>query len=138
EQKAKSAPRSDYAKLADQEQQLERSLKDFQQQHPKAFKGSESESQGVDQAMAKAAESLQKKSNEARSDTHEATQKMEQFSNAMSGHSAEQQLADAYRLKEMLDKEIQTLDQRAKGDSKVSDADLQATTKEARETINQL
>jgi hypothetical protein len=138
EQKAKTAPRSDYAKLSDQEQKLQQSLKDFQQQHPKAFKGSEAESQNVEQAMTKAADSLQKKSNEARNDTHEATGQLEQLSEAMNSHSAEQQLADAYRLKQMLDKQIDALDQRTKPDSKISDAELQATAKEARETINQL
>src|SRR2546421_4092043 len=88
--------------------------------------------------MSQAADSLQKQSNDAATATQEATKQIEKFSETMKGHSTEQQLANAYRLKQMLDKQIQTLDRRAKPDSQVSDADLQKTANEARETLNQL
>ena len=62
EQQTRTTPRSDYARLGDQEQQLEKSLADFEQLHPRAFKGTQAEAQQTQDAMTKAAESLQKKS----------------------------------------------------------------------------
>src|SRR5207302_8562476 len=81
--------------------------------------------------------SLQKKSGNARQAAQEATQQLEKFSEAMQGHTAGQQLANAYKLKQMLDQQIQTLDRRAQGDEKVSDAALEKTAGEARDTIGQ-
>src|SRR5207302_9391490 len=82
--------------------------------------------------------SLQKKSGNARQAAQEATQQLEKFSEAMQGHTAGQQLANAYKLKQMLDQQIQTLDRRAQGDEKVSDVALEKTAGEARDTIGQL
>ena len=135
---AKSAPRNDMPRLADQEKQLKQALQDFQQQHPKPFEGTQSESQEAEQAMTKAAESLQKRSTESRPAMKQATQQLEKFNQAMTKRSAEQQLADAYRLKHMLDQQIQTFGKCSNPGANVSDADLQSTTSQARETINQL
>src|SRR5206468_4559187 len=86
----------------------------------------------------KAAESLQKRSTESRPAMKQATQQLEKFNQAMTKRSAEQQLADAYRLKHMLDQQIQTFGKCSNPGANVSDADLQSTTGQARETINQL
>ena len=138
EKQTKSAPRNDMPRLADQEKQLKQALQDFQQQHPKPFEGTQSESQEAEQAMTKAAESLQKRSTESRPAMKQATQQLEKFNQAMTKRSAEQQLADAYRLKHMLDQQIQTFGKCSNPGANVSDADLQSTTSQARETINQL
>ena len=66
EQQTRFAARTNYSRLADQEKQLQKSLSDFEQQHPRAFKGAQPESQQSQEAMAKAAESLQKKNPDAR------------------------------------------------------------------------
>ena len=137
-----ASTRNDYSKLAQQEKQLEQSLEDFKQQHPQVFKGNQAESQQAQQAMTKAAESLQKKSNDARAATQQATQQLGKLNDAIKNRSAEQQLAQAYRLKQMLDKQIQTLGKCANPGASpggnVSDADLQRTVTDARETVNQL
>src|SRR6266567_2216632 len=52
--------------------------------------------------------------------------------------AAEQQLANAYKLKQMLDRQIQSFGQCSKPGSNTSDAALQRTVAEARQTINQL
>jgi hypothetical protein len=56
----------------------------------------------------------------------------------MRNNSAGQQLANSYKLKEMLDKEIQTLEQYATNNSKISEADAQKAAREAQETTDQL
>jgi hypothetical protein len=139
EQQARAA-RNDSSKLAQQERQLEQSLEDFEQQHPQPFKGAEAESKSAQQAMTQAAESLQKKSAGARSAVQQASQQLEKLNNTMKNRSAEQQLAHAYRLKQMLDKQIQTLGKCANpgAGGSVSETDVQQTAGQARETVNQL
>ncbi|SPE50566.1 exported hypothetical protein [Verrucomicrobia bacterium] len=138
EQQARTSPRDAMPQLADKEQQLQKSLQDFQDQHPQVFKGSEPESQQAQQAMESAANALQQKSREAARTTRQATQQLEKFNSALNNQAAGQQLAHAYRLKKMLDNQIQTLDQRAKGDPKISDDQLNQTAGDARTTIDQL
>ncbi len=138
EQQSRSTPRNDLPRLAGQEQNLQQSLQDFQGQHPQVFKGTEAQSDAAQQAMTEAAAALQKKSNDARNATSEAAQQLEKFSEAMKNQSAEQQLANAYKLKQMLDRQIQSFGQCSKPGSNISDAALQRTVAEARQTINQL
>jgi hypothetical protein len=140
EQQTRTAPRTDYTKLGDQEKQLEKSLADFGQLHPRAFKGTPAEAQQTQDAMTKAADSLQKKSADAKASTQQATQQLEKLSDAMKNDTAGQQLADAYKLKQMLDKQIKTLGKCANpgAGGEVSDAEVDRTASEARETLNQL
>jgi len=138
EQQAQSASKNDYPRLGDQEHQLEQSLKDFEQQHPQVFKGTESASKDAQAAMEKSANSLQKKLADSKNATRAATEGVEKLNSAMLNQSTEQQLADAYRLKQMLDKQIQTLDEKTQPENKVSDSQLQQTATDAKETLNQL
>jgi hypothetical protein len=134
--------RNDSSKLGEQEQQLEQSLEEFEQQHPQVFKDTQAESQQAQQAMSKAAEALQKKSTGARAATQQATQQLAKLNDAMRNRAAEQQLSQAYRLKQMLDKQIQTLGKCANPSEgpggNVSESDVQHAASDARETVNQL
>jgi hypothetical protein len=130
--------RSSQPKLGEQEQQLRKSLEEFQLEHPQVFKGTEPQWGAAQQAMAKAAESLQKKAAGAQLDTQQATQQLERFDQALSGRNSGQQLANAYKLKQLLDQQIRKLEASAKPENKLNDADLQQTAGDARETINQL
>ena len=56
----------------------------------------------------------------------------------MQNQSAGHQLADAYKLKQMLDQQIQTLDQGAQDSSQASAPGLKQTARDARQTVNQL
>jgi hypothetical protein len=138
EQQAKTASRNQYPQLARREQELRRTLQDFAAQHPKAFNGTQGESQQADEAMDRAANALGERRNEAKTELQRATHELQNFSEAMQKRSAEQQLADTYKLKRMLDEQIRDLDNRSKPDSKMSDGQLQHLTKEARDTLDQL
>jgi hypothetical protein len=140
EQATRTTPRTDYARLGDQERQLQKSLADFEQLHPRPFKGTQAEAQQTQEAMNKAADSLKRGGTDARAATQQATQQMEKLAEAMKGETAGQQLADAYKLKQMLDKQIQTFDKYAKPDTggQVSDAEVDRTASESRETLNEL
>jgi hypothetical protein len=138
ESRAKSQSPNTYSKLADEERELEKSLETFLQQHPQAFNGMDGESKAAEEAMTKAADSLEHKAPDASASTEQASEDLEKLGQAMIAHSATQQLADAYKLKQMLDQQSQTLGQYAQGTNNVSDADLQKAAAAARETINQL
>jgi hypothetical protein len=138
EQDARSRPRSEYQQLASQERQLQQGLHDFQEQHPQVFKGADTESRKAQEAMAKAGDALQRRANDAASATRQATQQLEQLSQTMQNSSIDRQLANAYKLKQLLDGQTKTFDERSKPDSKISDEQLQKTVEEARETVSQL
>jgi hypothetical protein len=138
ENQARSSSRSELPRLAGEEKQLEQALGEFQEQHPKVFERTQKESEQAKQAMTQAAESLQKRSNEARSDTQKARQELEKLNQAMKDRSTERQLADAYKLKKMLDQQIHTCSKCSNPGSGVSDAEMQQTANEARDTVGQL
>jgi hypothetical protein len=132
------SPRSAYPGLGDQEQQLQKSLADFQAQHPQAFKGAEKESQQARDALADAAEALKRRSHEAPASALQAAEQLQRLRAAIEDHAAGQQLADAYRLKQLLDKEIRTMDRGAQTNSAVSPQELKQTALAASQTVNQL
>jgi hypothetical protein len=119
---------------------LQKSLTEFEQQHPRPFKGTQAEAQQTQEAMNTATDSLQRKRTEARTATQQATQQLEKLTEAMKSESAGRQLADAYKLKQMLDKQIQTFGECANpgAGGGVSSAEADRTASEARETLNQL
>ena len=140
EQQSRTMQRADYARLGDQERQLQQALADFEQLHPRPFKGAQAEAQQAQEAMAKASDSLLKRNTEGRAATQRATQQLEKLDEAMKSETTGQQLADAYKLKQMLDKQIQKFGQCANpgAGGGVSDAEVDRTASEARETLNQL
>jgi len=138
EKQASSGRRNDLPKLGEQEKQLEEALKEFQQEHSRMFQGTEKDSQTAHEAMKQAAESLQKRNNNTRQAVQEASQSLEKLSQSMKSRTTDQQLANAYKLKQMLDQQIQTFGKCSNPGSGVSDSDLQKTAGEAKDTINQL
>jgi hypothetical protein len=138
EGRAKTQSLGSYPRLASEEKQLQKSLEDFKQQHPQAFNGTDSESKAAREALSKAADSLEKKSAQAAKTAQQASENLEKLGEAMTSNSAAQQLADAYKMKQMLDQQAKTFAQYAEGTNNISDNDLQKTAGAARETINQL
>jgi hypothetical protein len=138
ERRQMAASPNQQTNLAGREQRLGDSLAAFEAQHPKVFKGLEEQSTNAQQALARAADSLRNQNDDARAATRDASQQVEKLNDAMSSRSAQQQLADAYRLKQMLDKEIQTFGRGADGTNQVPASELEQTASAARETVNQL
>jgi len=103
-----------------------------------AFNGADSESQAAEKAMSKAADSLQNKSADAAKTAQQASENLQKLGQAMVARSATQQLADAYKMKQMYDQQIKTFGQYAEGTNNIPDSELQKTAGTARETINEL
>jgi hypothetical protein len=138
EQQARAGSFNDFPQLGRQEQRLQEGLQEFRGQHPQHFKGSEEQAKQAQLAMSSAADSLEKRDRNARTATRQASQALEKLNEAMQSQSTEQQLADAYRLKDLLDQQIKTLDQRSRDDSNISDAATQKTARDAQDIVEQL
>jgi hypothetical protein len=131
--------KNDLPGLSARERQLEQSLRDFQQQHPNLFKDSGQEFDKARQSMEKAANEMQKQSSNSQSAAAQATKDLQNLSSSMNGGSATQQLADAYRLKQMLDNDIGKLDDfSGAASNNIPKIDPAQTARDARETVNQL
>lgn len=138
QQQARLAGKNDYRALSSQEQHLQESLRDFTSQHPDPFKPAQPQVRNAQKALGDAAHSLEQRSADASAAAQEATQKLEQLSQAVQSQATAQQLADAYRLKRMLDQQIQTFEHGGQPGSNVSAPELQNAARDARETIDQL
>ncbi len=137
ERQALASQRNGLSGLADQERQQQRALDEFEADHPEVFKGTQSEQQQARQAMGNAADALRKRDRNAPDAVHRAAGELAKLGEAMQDQTAGKQLADAYRLKDMLDSQIQTFDRGAQPGGS-SAHDLQQTADDARQTLNQL
>jgi hypothetical protein len=138
DQQARTALRSDYSDLASQERQLRDGLQSFQEQHPKVFQGARTESNQARQAMSHAEDALQRGDDQAEAATRQATRGLDQLATAMKRGAAQQQLADAYKLKQMLDKQIQNLDRLSGSQAGQGGEQPRELAREARQTVEQL
>jgi len=133
-----AGPMQEGAALAGQEQRLARELKDFAGEHPKAFQGSESESAQAQESLQHAEERLRSSAAESAGSTREATQKIKQLRAAMQNHAAGQQLAEAYRLKRMLEEQARLLGQMAEPEAKASAQEMDAAAGAAQAILGEL
>jgi hypothetical protein len=138
EQQVKATPHADHPRLADQEQQLQKALDDFKSQHPQAFKRTTSELQNAQQALSDATDALRDATPDDKKRTEAGTQQLRALKEALANQATAQQLADAYKLKRMLEQQARTFDQRSKGPENVNDETLEKTVSQAKETVNEL
>ncbi|MDB6065871.1 MAG: hypothetical protein JWR26_2079 [Pedosphaera sp.] len=136
--KAASTSSTNQPKLAVEEGQLQKSLENFEQQHPQVFKDVTNEVKRAEQSLGDAAKSFEKKSFAAPANTKTAADSLEKLQEAMGTHTADRQLADAYKLKEMLDQQIKKLGQMQESTNEIPNAELQQTARTSEETLKQL
>jgi hypothetical protein len=103
--------RSQYPKFAEEERQIQNGLEQFRQQHPQVFKPAQGEADAAKQSMQQAAQSLERKDSGAGKQVRQAAEKMEQLAGALREKSAERSLADAYKLRQMLERQIEKFGQ---------------------------
>lgn len=107
-------PRTPSPDLADEEEHLRRSLEEFRKQHPRAFRDAETPCAGACEALGQAAQALRKPSpagRPGRADASQAGEALATLREALQEGAHRQQFADAYRLKKLLDAQIQRLAQ---------------------------
>jgi hypothetical protein len=103
--------RSLYPGLANEEQQIKNRLEQFQEQNPQVFKPVRPEAEAASQSLQKASQSLQRKELTARKELQGAGEQLQKLSDAIKEKSAERSLADAYKLKQTLDRQIEKFGQ---------------------------
>ena len=142
-----STGRTTYLGLAAEERALHRDLEELLRQNPEVFKNASEQSAAVGEALQKSTEALTKRQlNEARNATQSASQRLKELAQTLRKQSGEQQLADAHKLKEMLDQSIRRLGQcqnpgtGSGGGSRGSpnDAQVQQTVADSKAVVDQL
>jgi hypothetical protein len=124
--------------LADRQDQLGKSFQEFRHQHPQAFSGVEDPSGAASRAMDQASQALRRGDDTAAASTREAGEKLKELAQAMQRQAAGQQLADGYRLRQMLDRQMQEFDEWSRPDSQSSREEVAQTAREARQTLEEL
>lgn len=137
EEAAKSAVRSQ-TNLAARQRDLKTQLDQFSALHPQMFKGATNELAQASDAMQKSAGSLDKRANGSRTEPQTAAQKTQDLANALTAETIGRQLTSAYRLKKMLDQQIDDLSQMEQKPGEMSQEDLGKTTDQAKETTRQM
>lgn len=137
-QRAQSASGEQYAPLAAEQKELWTNLDNFAGQHPRAFKGSGEESARARRAMQDAAESLQNQRPESAAAVQDASQNMHKLKQSLQARSSEQQLADVYRLKRMIETAAQALGRSNRDPGAGAPEELARAAQTAQQAIGQL
>jgi hypothetical protein len=137
-QKARTQVRTNYSRLAVEQRQLQSALEQFNTQNPTAFSNAQSEFKQVTNAMKRATDALARQNTNARTNTQEAVENLEKLQSAMKQKSADQQLADAHKLKQMLDRQVQTMQQCQNSGDGMSQELMQGVANQAQQTVQEL
>jgi hypothetical protein len=137
-QQLQRSPRMAYANSAERQRQLAKSLEEFQQQHPQPFKDAGAETREAKQAMAKAAQEMQKNSAQTPALAEQAVNELKELGQAMQQQSLEQQLTDAYKLKQMLERQAETFGQCERSGGGMPSGQVKDTAVAAQQTLAEL
>ena len=138
QQQARASTPEQSTELSSQQDKLRNDLADFQGQHPRAFKGAEAQSNQALQSMRNTAEKFRQQDPDSAESAGQAAQELDQLKNAMQARGQSQQLVDAYKLKDMLEAEIQMLHRDSTSGAPASSEELARTAVAAQQTIEQL
>jgi hypothetical protein len=138
--RANSAPTATYQQMAREEKDIQKSLTGFQQENPQIFESTQAEARTAEQSLDQAAQALTKRAADTRAKVRTAADQLEKLSEAVQRSAADRQLADAYKLKRMLDQQIGTLGQceNPGPGGGPSPAELQQAANDSRQVLRQL
>jgi len=137
-QRARTQSRTNYSRMAAEQRLLQAGLEQFNKQNPGAFEKAESEFNQVTNAMKRASDALVRQNTNARTNTQEAVENLEKLQSAMKQKSADQQLADAHKLKQMLDRQAQTMQQCQNSGDGLSQELMNGVANQAQQTVQEL
>lgn len=108
-------------------------------EHPKVYENVEPQAEAAERALDEANKALQNNNAAAAAEAQaEALAELERLREDLSGGAAARQLADAYRLKKMLDEEAREMKEMAADPEKASQEAAERNAEAARETTRQL
>lgn len=124
--------------LAARQKELRSQLNEFREAHPRPFEGAQKESRNADSAMNKARESLEKGEGSAPEDLRQAAEALDKLAGKLGRDAQSQDLARAYQLKEMLDRQAGQLDKMQKSPGSFSDEQTGQTAEGAKGAAKEL
>jgi hypothetical protein len=127
-----------FNQLAKEQDQLREQFSDFQRQHPKPFSDAGQECKACQTAMQQSANDLRSNQQNASRSANAAAQSIERLAAALERRVREQQLADAYKLRQMLDDKIGEFAQVEKQPNSVTPEQFRQSVEETRELANRL
>jgi hypothetical protein len=92
-------------KMAEEQKNIGQSLEEFRQQHPQVFKPVQEEADTTAQSLQKAADSLAQRNRNAKSEAQQGAEQIQKLAEAMKATSGERRLADAYKLRQVLEQQ---------------------------------
>lgn len=133
-------PRStqNFPQLAERQDKLEKSFEEYTKQNPLSFCDNPSECSGAQSAMQAAGRSLKLGAKEARQQAGAAGDQLQQLDDALERRQRQDDLADAYRLKRMLDELISELQQFEQNPAAFSSARCQQAGAQSKSLTDQL
>lgn len=117
---------------------LRNELKQFSGQHPQIFNNATNELAQALEAMGKSADSLDKRASSQRKAPGVANEKTQNLATAIGEQIANRQLSGAYRLKKILDQQIEQVKQIEQKPSEPTQENLEKTARQAKETTRQM
>ena len=125
--------------LAARQKELRSQFNEFRAAHPRPFEGAQKESRrGADSAMNKARDSLEKGERSAPEDLRNAAEALDKLAGKLGREAQGQDLARAYQLKEMLDRQAGQLDRMQKSPGSFSGEQAGQTADGAKEAAKEL
>jgi hypothetical protein len=127
---ANTPARSQYPALGERERQIQRDLARLEQQLPDAFKPASAECQAAGKSLKAAGDSLDRKEVDSDKRVREGGEKLQQLAQSLKDKADEKSLAQVYKLKQMLDRQIDKL-----GECQNPGADGGPSAAEVKQTI---
>lgn len=134
----RAKPGAAHPDLAARQKELRSQLKEFQAAHPRPFEGAQKESREADSAMNKARSSLETGAGSAPEDLRSSAEALDKLAGKLGQQSQGQDLARAYQLKEMLDRQAGQLDKMQKSPGAVSGDQAKQTAEGAKGAAKEL
>ncbi|HEY0782940.1 MAG TPA: hypothetical protein VGE98_10820, partial [Thermoanaerobaculia bacterium] len=126
------------AELAAREKALRQRVGELHARHPRAFSGAEKEAKGAEKALGAAEQKLAAGGTAGQAAAEAAQGALEALQKATGRGSQGGELLEAYRLKDLLDRETERLGQVEKQPDALSAGDLEALAQAARGTTREL
>ncbi|HLH55905.1 MAG TPA: hypothetical protein VKY92_20050, partial [Verrucomicrobiae bacterium] len=123
--------------VAEAEQKLSHDLMDFTAQHPRPFKNARAQSEEAQRSLESAGAALDQKAVGSASAVRRATQGLETLNSAMAKQDQGRRMADSYRLKQMIEDQVRSLDALAKSDQPPTQEKAAETARIARQTLDE-
>ena len=122
---------------AQRQNQLNQSFKDYTQEHPEPFRQASSECQKAGAAMGQASKAIESGQLNSQSLVDQSARSLQQLDDALEKQQQENGLADAYRLQQMLEDQVETLRELQQNPSEASSQECQASAGECNSLAGQ-